>query len=431
MKGLLVNLVIKGLLGSIWLLRRVDYYVAGSTALRPDEAFRVDPYTGFEMVRRRGNVLRSYANRGWLVIGYSEAQQILRDPAFSNDLRRNKFMLRLLQSATGDQPIPFIDNPPLLNQDPPNHTRLRKLASAGFTSRYIRSLEPVIQNFVSDLLDRVGDQPVFDAIDSLAEPLPAMVIAEMMGVPAGERHRFLDWSHDLVGATIISRPDLVKQASVAEQEMRAYLASLVEEKLKNPRDDFISRLVQAEVEQDQLSRSEVISTCILLLSAGHETTTRLIGNGLYTLLQHPDQLARLRADRALMDNAIEEMLRYEPPVQMTLRFLSEDRECHGHRMKAGHMVLVNLAAANRDPRANRDPATFDIGRDRVDHMAFGYGIHLCLGSGLARLEAKVAFNALFDRFPALALAETAAPRWQGNPFFRGLDRLLVSTDRKA
>ncbi|MBD3648506.1 MAG: cytochrome P450, partial [Pseudomonadales bacterium] len=297
-------------------------------------------------------------------------------------------------------------------------------ASAGFTNRYIQYLEPVICAFVEQLLDNVDGE--FDLIKDLAEPLPAMVIAEMMGVPANERHYFLDWSHDLTGATIVSRPDLIRKASVAEREMRRYLHMLVEQKRTQPADDFISRLVQAEVEHDQLTRDEVVSTCILLLSAGHETTTRLIGNGLYTLFRHPEQLQQLRDDRSLMENAIEEMLRYEPPVQMTIRFLARDLEFCSHRMKAGQMVLVNLAAANRDPHANPDPDTFDITRPSVNHIAFGYGIHLCLGLSLARLEARIVFNSLLDRFPDLACAETD-PSWQGNPFFRGLDRLQVRT----
>lgn len=427
MNRLLSTLIIKMLLGSMWVLRRFDHYVAGSSALRPDQDFRRDPYTSWELVRSNGPILRSYANRGWLVIGYNEAQEVLRDSNFSNDVRRNKFIFRLLEAATGDEPIPFVDNPPLLNQDPPNHTRLRKLASAGFTNRYIQSLEPVITRIVNQLLDEVAMYTRFDVIEALAEPLPALVIAEMMGVPPDEREYFQQWSHDLTGATIISRPDLIAKATRAEQEMADYLGQLVEEKREAPGDDFISKLVQAETERDQLGREEVISTCILLLSAGHETTTRLIGNGLYTLLQHPDQFERLRGDRSLMDNAIDEMLRYEPPVQMTIRFVIDDMLFHGRKLKAGHMVLVNFGAANRDARANPDPNKFDITRESINHVSFGHGIHLCLGRYLARLEARVAFNILLDRFSVIRYADDV-PAWQGNPFFRGMDYLHVSTD---
>lgn len=426
MNRLLSTLVINILLGSMWALRRFDHYVAGSSALRPDEDFRRDPYPSWEQVRVNGPILRSYANRGWLVIGYPEAQEVLRDPNFSNDVRRNKFIFRLLRSATGDEPVPFVDNPPLLNQDPPNHTRLRKLASAGFINRYIQSLEPAITGFVNRLLDAIPPGEEFDVIKALAEPLPALVIAEMMGVPAHERHYFQQWSHDLTGATIISRPDLIAKAARAEQEMSHYLGQLVEAKHQTPGDDFISRLVQAETERDQLNRDEVISTCILLLSAGHETTTRLIGNGLYTLLHHPDQLELLRTNRDLMDNAIEEMLRFEPPVQMTIRFVANDMLFHGRKFKAGHMVLVNFGAANRDPRMNREPNKFDITRESINHVSFGHGIHLCLGSSLARLEARIAFNALLDRYNQLCYADNH-PAWQSNPFFRGLDYLHVST----
>jgi cytochrome P450 len=423
-RRLISRLVIAGMLGAMWLLRRFDRYVVGSTQLRSPQAFREDPYPSFEYIRSKGNIVRSHSNRGWLLVGYDEVQSVLRSPKVSSDLRRNKFFLWLLDAATGENPVPFIDNPPMLNQDPPNHTRLRKLASAGFTSRYIQSLEPRIESFVNQLLDKIGSHGQFDVIASLAEPLPAMVIAEMMGVPDSDRHRFIPWSHDLTGATIIDRPDLIERAAIAEQEMRVFLQHLIEEKRHSPGDDFISRLVVAEADNDQLTRDEVISTCILLLSAGHETTTRLIGNGLYLLITHPEQFSKLRENLSLLPNAIEEMLRFEPPVQMTLRFVAEDHEFEGKKLKRGQMLMTNLAAANRDPKLFARPNEFDIERRDIRHVSFGYGIHLCLGLSLARLEARIAFKGLLDRFDAFALVQQE-PTWQGNPFFRGLDQLNV------
>lgn len=419
------RLVIGGMLGTMWVLRRVDRKFLGSSSRRPDDAFRMNPYPSFKSVQKRGPVLRSHANRGWVVTGFPEVQQALRSPHLSSDLRRNRFFLWLLQAATGDRPVPFIDNPPMLNQDPPNHTRLRKLVSSGFTNRYVQSLGPAIESTVNELLDAVSCRTSFDVIAALAEPLPGMIIADMMGVPAEHRHHFIEWSHNLLGATVIERPDLVEKAAVAEQEMHAYLTSLIAEKRKQPAEDFISLLVSAHADNDSLSQDEMISTCILLLAAGHETTTRLIGNGLYTLITHPAQLEKLRADRTLMENAIEEMLRFEPPVQITLRFVAEDHDFHGARLKRGQMVLVNLAAANRDPRGNSNPDEFDITRQPVSHVSFGYGIHMCLGLALARLEARLALGALLDRYSAFELTE-AAPTWQGNPFFRGMQRMFVN-----
>lgn len=417
--------LVKILIGTMGMLRRVDHYVNGSAALRPDQDFRVDPYPSFEFMRPRGPVLRSFANRGWVVIGFDAARELLRDPNFSSDFRRNRFVHRILSAATGNEPVPFADNPPLLNLDPPDHTRLRKLVSPGFSNRYIQSLAPTITAFVNDLLAKVSNKGQIDVIDALASPLPAWVITEMMGVPAQERGRFLEWSHDLIGATILTRPDLIARASRAEQEMRTYFTGLVAKKQLAPGDDFISKLVSAETQLDSLSREEVIATCILLLSAGHETTTRLIGNGLYTLLRHPQQLAKLRAQRELMEPAIEEMLRFEPPVQMTLRFVKQDTVFSGHKMKSGQMVMVNLAAANRDPEANVDPNTFNIERGEINHLAFGHGIHHCLGMALARLEARIAFNALLDHCPEMSYADDAIAPWQTNPFFRGLDHLRI------
>lgn len=428
MKRLLARITVNALLASLWILRRADHYLLGSSALRPDDDFRTDPYTSFEFLRSRGAVLRSLANRGWIIVGYTEVRDALTHAAFSSDFTRNKFVVQLANAASGDKPFPLIEHPPLLNQDPPNHTRLRKLASQGFTNRYIQSLAPVIERQVQECLDAIGDRTTFDVVREIAEPLPAFVIAEMMGVPTGQRDRFLAWSHALTGATMLTRPDLMAKAADAEIEMRSYLSELVEAKQQDPGEDFISKLVLAESEHDSLSRSEVISTCILLLTAGHETTTRLIGNGLYTLMQHPAQFEQLLADRSRLENAIEEILRYEPPVQETVRFIAEDTVFHGHKMKRGQMVLVNFAAANRDPAVAEEPDKFDINREIITHVSFGYGIHLCLGLALARLEARIVFSALFDRYRHFECMDPDPP-WQSNPFFRGLDYLNVKVSR--
>lgn len=427
MKTLASRAVVSSLLTAMSVLRRLDHHINGSAALRHDAEFRVDPYPSYEFMRPRGGIHRSFTNQGWIAIGHAEIQEILRHPNFSNELSQNKLFFRILDAATGDAGVPFADNPPLLNLDPPDHTRIRKLISPGFTNRFLQSFAPAISTFVDDLLSRIDTSIEADMIAQLATPLPAWVITEMMGVPESERARFIDWSHDLIGATVVSRPDLIVRASRAEAEMSAYFADLIERKRERPGDDFVSRLMDTDA--GNLSSDELIATCILLLSAGHETTTRLIGNGLFTLLKHPEQMAKLRENRELLPMAIEEMLRFEPPVQMTLRFVKDDMDFHGHRFRAGHMIMLNFGAASRDPGANALPNQFDITRQTVNHVAFGHGIHHCLGVTLARLEAQIAFNALLDRYSVIEYAGPTPATWQANPFFRGLETLPVRLTR--
>lgn len=415
---------------SLWTLRRVDRWRAGNPPVRSDEQYRLSPYETYERLRSRGSVIRSYANQGWLVNGFEEAQQLLRDPRFSNDVRRNKFFHRLLKVASNGLDIPLVDKPAMLNRDPPDHTRLRKLVATGFVNSYIQSLAPMIESLVDQLLDNVSGEDEIDVIACLAQPLPAMVIAEMMGVPEQERSLFQKWSEALIGATMIDQPELIEKAALADREMREYLNQLIEEKLNQPDRDLIPRdlltvLLDAEQESDKLSREELVSNCILLLTAGHETTTRLIGNGLYTLLRHPEQMQLLRDEPSLVENAIEEMLRYESPIQITVRFVAEDLWFSGHRFRKNQLIMVGIGAANRDPFANQAPEKFDIRRDPVKHVSFGYGIHLCLGMALARLEGRIVFRKLLQRYPFIRYTEDV-PTWGINPFFRGLSSLRVN-----
>ncbi len=408
---------------SLWMLRRLDRWRYGNPPARSDEAFRLSPYETYDRVRSMGPVIRSWANRGWLVYGFDEVQDVLADPGFSSDLRRNRFMHGLLRVASNGLDIPLLDKPAMLNRDPPDHTRLRKLVARGFVSNAIQSLEPMIERLVDELLAGVGSE--FDVISRLAKPLPAMVIAEMMGVPRGERALFERWSKALTGATMIDRPGMIESAAVADREMRRYLENLIETG-RNSDQGLISALLAAQQDNDHLTRDEVISNCILLLTAGHETTTRLIGNGLFLLLRYPDQLLKLRENPSLMENAIEEMLRFESPIQITLRIVKEDMAFHGHRFRRNQLVLVGIGAANRDPKANPEPAVFDIERKPSRHVAFGYGIHLCLGMALARLEGRIVLAGLLQRFPSLRYLDDS-PDWGRNPFFRGLESLRVGT----
>ena len=411
---------------ALWLLKRVDYYF-GQTVLSLDSAESLEnPYPAINTIRERGPILRSYMNNGWIVTGYKEVTELLRDQRVSNDFSTNAFLVSIVRFAARGMEILNLDNPTMLGQDPPDHTRLRKLVAKGFIHKYIQSLAPTIERLVEELLDEIPtDADQFDVIQALAKPLPAIVIAEMMGVPESERGSFERWSEALLGGTDLGKPRLIRKSGEANMEMRAYLAELTEAKRSAPGQDLISQLIAAEEDGDKLTLDELYSTCILLLVAGHETTTRLIGNCLYLLLQHPEQMAAARHSEENLVNALEESLRYEPPVQYTARTIKEPLTVNGCKLKPGQLLMLSIAGANRDPAANEDPDRFDIRRDKVVHVSFGHGIHLCLGISLARLEAKIVFNKLFARFPALAFAEDK-PNWGTSPMFRGLDSLTVN-----
>jgi cytochrome P450 len=416
-------------------LRKLDYYFTGSVAgVPPEEALR-DPYRVYGLYRQHGNVIRTLANRGWMVLGFEEVQALFRDPRVGSDLRKNRFLTRMMRLAADGRELPFLDNPTMLNLDPPDHTRLRKLASQGFLHKFIQSLEPHIESIVNDCLDTFdAETGQYDIISQLAQPLPAIVIAELMGLPESDQPRFRKLSDDLLNLTMIGEDEMMEKGVQANRELTEYFKEIIEYKHDHPGQDLITRLIEAEEEGDRLTAEEMHSTCVILLVAGHETTTRLIGNGMHLLLQHPDQLDLLRADRSLMSSAIEEMLRFEPPVQLMPRFALEDFEFYGKRFRKNQLIGAMIGSANRDPAANSDPDVFDITRDEIRHVSFGHGIHLCLGMNLARLEAKVAFNCLLNRFPDMALAEQDIV-WTPNTLVRGMERLVIDvpggTSRQA
>ena len=410
---------------ALWSLQRIDYYFNSSVVTLNNPDFYANPYATYNTLRERGPVLRSMANRGWIVNGFDEVTELLRDKRISSDLRKNAFFSNLIKFAANGIEVPLIDNPSMLNQDQPDHTRLRKLVAQGFTHKYIQSLAPKIEQLVDELLAKIPeDAEEFDVMQSLAKPLPAIVIAEMMGVPSSERHQFELWSAALLGLVEIQDPSMIKKAAVANAEMRDYIARLTEQKRQSPGQDLISQLIAAEEDGDKLTLDELYSTCILLLTAGHETTTRLIGNCLYHLLRNPQQMNLAQNSAEDLASALEESLRFEPPVQITLRFVNEPMQFRGRHFKRGQTLLLCIAGANRDSTANIDPDKFDLKRERISHVSFGHGIHLCLGMSLARLEGQIALNKLFSRYPRLVYAEDK-PAWGTNDFFRGLETLTV------
>ena len=389
-----------------------------------DPALARDPYPMYERLRSKAPVHYSIASRAWWVTGFDLVQEVLRDKRFVVDVRTFPERADKIRADLDDERRERFEHPSMLNRDPPDHTRLRRLVSHGFVHRYIQSLEPRIRAIVEDCLRRVDNAEAFDIVDVLARPLPAIVIAEMMGLPQSDHAQFQTWSEDLIEATTTNDTEKLDKGAAAENALIHYFQRIIASRRGSPSDDLVGQLIRAEEEGDKLTERELYNTCLLLLVAGHETTTRLIGNGVYLLLEH-GLWSELRKNPARIPIAIEEMLRFEPPVQATQRFVLDDLDFHGHRMKRGDIVLVGIAAADRDPAANVNPNLFDIHRDKVEQVSFGYGIHLCIGASLARLEAKVAFEKLLARFPELRLCD-ATPEWGQNPIFRGLRQLRVT-----
>ncbi|MCZ6501587.1 MAG: cytochrome P450 [Gammaproteobacteria bacterium] len=413
--------------GSIQLVLKLFGWLDRIINIPPEAEFDThDPYPYFAKLQSKSPILRSYMYSGWAITGHEEITHLTRRSEISTDIRSSKFFSRVLKFAAGDVSVPIIDNPNMLNLDAPDHTRLRKLMASRFTVRFIQSLEPKIASQCQSLINKLEIQNgQFDLMESIAKPLPALVIADMLGVPENMYMQFREWSEALLGTAMIDQPDMIRKAGIANDALQAYFESLTEEKRKNPGQDLISQLLEAEEEGDHLTLKELHTNCILLLIAGHETTTRLIGNGMWLLLRHPEQLALLQQNRELIPNAIEEMLRFEPPVQAFSRIVKEDFEYKGYEFKKNQVALLFYAAANRDPRFIENPQIFDIQRKDPKHISFGHGVHLCLGMSLARLEAKIVFNQLLDNFPSVMLADSE-PDWGDNPFFRGLNTLRLT-----
>ena len=360
----------------------------------------------------------------WFLTRHAEVESVLRDPRFSVDRLRAPFIRDNLERLPAfiQQGAQTLRS--MLVMDPPDHTRVRKLVNKAFTPRRIAALRDRIAAIVDELLAPVTDR--MDVIDALAAPLPAIVIAELLGVPAEDHRRFKAWAAAIVAS--IGQPTFSAGdggGTPAFQQLFGYLGEIIAARRAAPRDDLISAMVQAQEEDDALSDAELLATSNLLLIAGHETTTNLIGNGLLALLREPDQLERLRGDLTLLPTAIEELLRYDGPVQATLRVAREDVEIGGQAIEAGSLLLVGIGAANHDPDVFAEPERLDVGRDPNPHLAFGFGAHFCLGAPLARLEGEIALRALLERFPRLTLA-TESPAYRPNPVLRGLVSLPVS-----
>ena len=383
-----------------------------------------DPYPVYAALRARGAPHRSRLMNAWLIARHTDADAILRDHrSFANDPRVGTLTRR--QQAM----LPSPDEFTLALLDPPDHTRLRALVNKAFTSRAVDALEARIRAVASELLDAVDDPGGFDLMAALARPLPIIAIAEMLGVPTEDRDRFKLWSAQrarLVEPTIRRRERAVAQD--AQHEFDAYFRALVAKRRSEPRDDIISALAHAEDGGERLSEREMLNLLRLLLIAGNETATNLIGNGMLALLDNPKQLQRLRDDPDLMPAAVDELLRFDPPIQMTFRRVRADGTAGGIEVRAGDNIAVLIGAANRDPDAFEEPDRLDVGRARCPHLSLGRGIHHCLGAPLARIEGRIAFQMLLERFARIDLIG-ARPRFRDGIVLRGLRSLPLQCRR--
>lgn len=386
---------------------------------------RADPYPIYRRYREQSPVQRSQVGI-WTFTRYRDILTILRDERFSADHRNATVVNEFFAQETGPDPIREVAGKILLFTDPPDHTRMRTLVNKAFTPRAIEGLRPHISELVDGFLDGVADRGEMDVIADFAYPLPAYVICELMGVPVEDRDRFRGWSGEIAPIIDpITPPDVLQRAMEVAQQFGVYFAELVTERRARPQDDLLSALIAAEEQQDRLSEEELLGLCVLLFIAGHETTQNLIGNGLLALLRNRDQLEKLRDDPSLVRNAIEEMLRYDSPVQLTARPALEDVEIDGHTIRKGEEAVVILGAGNRDPDVFDDPERLDITRDKIQPVSFGAGFHFCLGAPLARLEGEIAFIKLLARFPSIDLA-TDEPAWRNTLTLRGLASLPVT-----
>jgi cytochrome P450 len=388
-----------------------------------------DPYPGYAWLRENDPVHWSESLRAWVITRYHDVREVFDRPArFSSD-RFRKLGPQYTSQREAVVAVGRVLGDWMVFRDPPDHTRLRALLQKSFTTRQLERTRPQIESMILQLLDQMAKRADCDFVRDFALPLPAGVIAILLGVPASDIPQLARWSDQMsayIGGSILP-DDNFERTRDGLDEMCRYFRELIEQLKRRPNDALINMMLAAEDAGDALSEDEVVSTCVLLLFAGHETTTNLLANGLWLLLQNPLELAKLRKTPALVDTAIEEFLRLEAPVPATNKIALEELSWCGKMIRPGDPVLPFIAAANRDPRQFSEPDRLDIARQPNRHLAFGYGIHFCLGAPLARMEATLGFHALLARFPRIeALDEHAA--WKPLIFFRALERLRVGLE---
>ncbi len=378
---------------------------------------RQNPYPTYTRLRTDSPVHRSALAGGWLVSRYVDISKALVDhQTFSSDLRLSRRFRR------GQN---VVDTPSMITLDPPAHTRIRRLVNRAFGPRAIRALEPRIAAVTRDCLAPLARGEVLDWMDQVARPLPVTVIAELLGIPTADRRRFRHWSDALARTLEPKMSQATKTAGIAAgRALAAYLATVVDRRRADPRDDLLSRLIESEDDGTTLAPDELLALLRLLLIAGHETTTNLLGNGLWALLQHPEQLAWLAEHPDAMAGAVEELVRFDSPVQIDRRIVRTDCEIAGQLIEAGEFLFLLLGSANRDPELLPDPDVLDIRREPCKHVAYGRGVHHCLGATLARVEATIAFSVLLQLCPQLKHTGPR-PRFRRHIVLRGIDQLHI------
>ena len=386
-----------------------------------DSEFLADPYPTYHRLRAEDPVHHSPLGF-WVLTRYEDVAAVLRDPRFIKE------PLAALVAARFGAEVPRGVGLSMLDRDPPDHTRLRSLVSKAFTPRVVEGLRPRIQKIVDGLIAGAEAAGSMDLIEEFAYPIPVNVICEMLGVPVDDHERFKGWSLDIArGLDSIWLPpdsEIPRRSAAARHAISDYFRELIAQRRASPRGDLLSALIAAEEAGDKLNEEELLATCILILIAGHETTVNLIGNGVLALLRNPEELRRLRETPGLITTAVEELLRYDGPVQRTARVASDDATIGGHTIRKGEMVMPFIGAADRDPAHFPEPDRLDLSRADNRHIAFGWGIHFCLGAPLARVEGQIAINTLVRRLPRLAFVNDTV-EYRQSLTLRGLKALPV------
>ncbi|GAA2964511.1 MULTISPECIES: cytochrome P450 [Streptomyces] len=389
-------------------------------------AFVADPYPAYAALRATGRAHYFEPTRQWLIPHHSDVSGLLRDRrlgrTYLHRFTHDEFGLAAPPAA--HEPFHTLNGNGILDLEAPDHTRIRRLVAKAFTPRRVEELAPTVERLAAGLVDAFVAEGGGDLLTAVAEPLPVAVIAEMLGVPEADRALLRPWSAAICGMFELNPSEETARAAVrASVEFSAYLRGLIAARRANPGPDLITALIAAHDEDDRLTEQEIVSTCVLLLNAGHEATVNATANGWRVLFRHPEQLALLRADHGLLPTAVEELLRYDTPVPMFARWVLDDVEVAGTVIPRGSQVALLFGSANRDPERFTDPETLDLSRQDNPHISFGAGIHYCLGAPLARLEMAASFGALLRRAPGMR--PVAEPEWKPGFVIRGLRELLV------
>ncbi|MFD9393809.1 cytochrome P450 [Streptomyces sp. NPDC060000] len=392
-----------------------------------DPAFVSDPYPAYAELRERGRVIYYEPTDQWLVPRHADVSALLRERRLGRTYQHRFTHEDFGRTAPPAEQEPFhtLNDHGMLDLEPPDHTRIRRLVSKAFTPRTVERLKPYVRRLAGELVDRLVEAGGGDLLSDVAEPLPVAVIAEMLGIPESDRGPLRPWSADICGMYELSPSEETATRAVrASVEFSGYLRELIAARRKEPGDDLISGLIAAHDEDDRLTEQEMISTAVLLLNAGHEATVNATVNGWWALFRNPGQLAALRADHSLVPSAVEELMRYDTPLQLFERWVLDDIEIDGTTVPRGAEIAMLFGSANHDPAVFANPARLDLSRADNPHISFSAGIHYCIGAPLARIELAASMTALLEKAPALTLA--AEPQRKPNFVIRGLEGLSVT-----